>query len=87
VYLWELARTIFCGGTQVELWIEIDGVMTQREPTARVLGSGSERELPPEGFAVEVVRVPGDAPVAPFVLTGTWTGQPEPTVLATALRE
>lgn len=84
VYRGELARAILTGGTQVEQWIEIDGVMTRREPTARVFGSGAE--IAPElgEVSVEIVRVPGAAASGPLVLTGTWTDRPEPTVLATA---
>lgn len=84
VYLWELGRTIFTGGTQVELWIEIDGVMTQRDPTARVQGSGAQTSVPADGFTVDVVRVPRDAHADGLALMGTWTDHPEPTVLATA---
>jgi hypothetical protein len=82
VYLGELARVILTGDSQVELWIEIDGVMTLREPTARVVGSGSEAAPDVDDVAVEIVRVPGDAVEGSLVLTGTWTGHPEPTVLA-----
>jgi Maltokinase N-terminal cap domain len=84
VYLGELARVILTGGTQVELWIEIDGVMTQREPTARVVGSGRETAPDLDDIVLEVVRVPGRAGTRGLVLTGTWTNHPEPTVLATA---
>jgi hypothetical protein len=84
VYLGELARVILTGDTQVELWIEIDGVMTLREPTARVVGSGSEAAPDVDDVAVEIVRVPGSAEGGPLMLTGTWAGQPWPTVLATA---
>ncbi len=83
VYLGELARVILTGDTQVELWIEIDGVMTLREPTARVVGSGSEAAPDVDDITVEIVRVPGAAVEAALVLTGTWTDHPEPTVLAT----
>lgn len=84
VYRGELARVILTGDSQVELWIEVEGVMTLREPTARVVGSG--RETAPElgDVSVEIVRVPGSAEGGPLVLTGTWTDQPVPTVLATA---
>jgi hypothetical protein len=91
VYLTELARAILTGGTEVELWIEIDGVMTKREPTARVIGSGSEVEPDLNGVRPEVIRSPaaaaaGSAPstAGALVLTGTWTDHPEPTVLASA---
>ncbi len=84
VYRNELARAILTGGTQVELWIEIDGVMTLREPTARVVGSGTEQDPDPRAATVEIVRVPRAGVAAPLVLSGTWTDHPEPTVLATA---
>jgi hypothetical protein len=84
VYLGELARVILTGGSQVELWIEIDGVMTQREPTAVVAGSGHETAPDLDGVSVEIIRVPGPAETGPWVLTGTWTDHPESTVLASA---
>lgn len=43
-YLAAVATAIRTGGTQAELLIEIDGVMTTREPTAVVVGGGSESE-------------------------------------------
>jgi hypothetical protein len=86
VYLAELARTIVTGGSQAEQWIEIDGVMTQREPTARVVGSGDQTSPDPAGFSIDVVRIPGSVPTGTgaLVLAGTWTDHPEPTVLAIA---
>jgi len=84
VYLGELARAILTGGTQVEQWIEVDGVMTLREPTAEVVGSGSEIEPTVDAVALDVVRVPVEGPRDGLVLTGTWIGHPVPTVLATA---
>jgi len=89
VYRSELVRVIMSGDTQVQQWIEIDGVMTEREPTARVVGSGGETELDHDDFRPEVVRRPVDAaaaaltePSGEFVLTGTWTDHDEPTILA-----
>jgi hypothetical protein len=84
VYLGELTKAILTGGSQVEQWIEIDGVMTLREPTAVVIGSGSETAPDLDGVSLEVVRVPGSAERGPWVLTGTWTEHPESTVLARA---
>jgi hypothetical protein len=88
VYRGELARAILTGGTQVEQWIEVDGVMTLREPTALVVGSGTETDPDLENVDVQVVRVPGSAVATELVLTGpvltgTWIDHPEPTVLAT----
>jgi hypothetical protein len=84
VYLGELARAILTGGTQVEQWIEIDGAMTLREPTARVLGSGTQTVPDLDAVVLEVIRVPRDADATGLVLTGTWTDSPQPTVLAIA---
>jgi hypothetical protein len=87
VYRAELARAILTGGSEVEMWIEVDGVMTRREPTARVVGSGHEVDPDLEGVAVEIVRLPGgESSAAELVLTGTWIDHPEPAVLATASR-
>ena len=83
VYRGELARAILTGGTQVEQWIEVDGVMTLREPTARVVGSGTESDPDLTNVEVEVVRVPGGRKSSALELTGTWTDHPERTVLAT----
>jgi Maltokinase N-terminal cap domain len=82
VYLAELARVILTGDSQVEQWIEIDGVMTKREPTAVVVGSGHEPSVDVDGVTVDIVRVPGSAEGGPWVLAGTWTDHPESTVLA-----
>jgi hypothetical protein len=84
VYLGELARAILTGGTQVEQWIEIDGVMTQRESTARVVGSGRETAPDLDDVVLEVIRVPGGADAVGLILTGTWTDHDQPTILATA---
>jgi hypothetical protein len=87
VYLGELAKAILTGGSQVEQWIEIDGVMTLREPTAVVVGSGSETEPDLGSYRVDIVRIP-DAAVAnagELLLTGTWTGHPESVVMARAV--
>ena len=46
-YLAAVATAIRTGGEQAELLIEIDGVMTTREPTARVTGSGRETAAVP----------------------------------------
>lgn len=84
VYRTELARVILTGGTEAELWIEVDGVMTQREPTARVQGTGTEATSSSPLASLEIVRVPGSAPDGPLTLTGTWPERSQPTVLATA---
>ena len=86
VYLGELAKAILTGGSQVEQWIEIDGVMTLREPTAVVVGSGSETEPELGGYRVDIVRLPdvAAANAGELLLTGTWTDHLEPTALAYA---
>jgi Maltokinase N-terminal cap domain len=84
VYRGELARVILTGDTQVRQWIEIDGVLTERESTARVVGSGSETAPAVDSVVLELIRVPGGDETTGLVLTGTWTDSPEPTVLAIA---
>ena len=84
VYRGELARAILTGGTQVELWIEIDGVMTRREPTARVWGTGSAAAPIPGDIELQVIRVPTDEDHDGLALLGTWADHPEPAILATA---
>jgi hypothetical protein len=86
VYRGELARVILAGDTQVELWIEIDGVMTQREPSARVKGSGGETDPQVDSVDLDVVRVPASTEGGPRVLVGTWTGSPDAVVLARATK-
>jgi hypothetical protein len=93
VYRGELERAIRTGGTQVDQWIELDGVMTIREPTAHVVGSGTETDAPMPDAPVqdddiEVVRIPADGAANAArlatgpVLSGTWTDQSEAVVLA-----
>jgi hypothetical protein len=82
VYCCELARVILGGGTQVEQWIELDGVMTLRDPTALVVGSGTAKAPEVDVALVEIVRVPGTEATRPLILIGTWTDHPAPTVLA-----
>lgn len=40
VYLMTVAMAIITGGTQADLYIEVDGERVKREPTAKVTGSG-----------------------------------------------
>jgi Maltokinase N-terminal cap domain len=85
VYRGELARAILTGGTQVEMWVEVDGVMTQREPTAHVVGTGTLVDPDLAGFSVSIVRVPGTEKVdGPLLLNGTWNDHPEPLVFGWA---
>ena len=55
-YVAALATAIATGGTHAELHIEIDGVMTTREPTALVSGGGSHTGaiVPPAVDAIAV---------------------------------
>lgn len=46
VYLEAVATAIVTGGSQAELYIEIDGERVQREPTAKVSGSGMDLPVP-----------------------------------------
>jgi hypothetical protein len=41
VYLLTVASAAICGDGQAELYVEIDGELERREPTARVVGSGT----------------------------------------------
>jgi len=106
VYLAAVANAIRTGGTHAELLIEIDGVMTTREPTARVAGGGSETDaiatpavdtvtvrdeatvtvVEAGDIRLRLPRVPSASPDsaddASRILSGTWSGQTEPLVLA-----
>ena len=44
VYVAALATAALTSGVQAEMWIEIDGAMTQREPTALAAGNGTSDE-------------------------------------------
>jgi len=83
VYRAELTRVVREGGTHVRLMVETPDGPVEREPTAFVRGSGSAagQEGEPE---IVVVRFPSADAVVPseHTLTGTWTGQDEPAVLA-----
>jgi hypothetical protein len=98
VYAAVLAATIRTGGREAEQWVETDGAPERREPTARVVGSGTPgAELPAvDGVApidgpaatevggLVVLRVVGQAtsPDGAGTLTGTWPGRDEPALLA-----
>jgi hypothetical protein len=87
VYRGELARAILTGGTQVEMWVDVDGLMTRREPTAHVVGTGTLVDPDLAGFSVSIVRVPGtetEKVDGPLLLNGTWNDHPEPLVFAWA---
>lgn len=77
VYRAELARVIREGDTQVRMVLQTPDGMVEREPTVLVRGSGEGGE-----GRVAVVRRPGSEQRTGAVLTGTWSGQDEPVVLA-----
>jgi hypothetical protein len=78
VYVATLTHAVRTGGQQAEVFIEIDGEMLQREPTAVVRGSGSAQD----GTRVEIVRYPAVGAVAGGpALTGSWGDLPEPVLL------
>ena len=94
VYRTALATTILTGGREADQYVEADGETVLREPTARVLGSGTEAALPEGEVHIEIVRKPDTDspdldPAAPGrrteVLTGSWSEHglwSEPRVLA-----
>ena len=79
VFVATATAAIVEGGHEAEMWIEVDGAMTKREPTATVVGSG----VPASGD-LEIVRIPGAVETEDgyATLIGQWVGHPEPTVLA-----
>ncbi|WP_158375396.1 CG0192-related protein [Cellulosimicrobium cellulans] len=84
VYRAELARVVREGDTQVRMWVETPDGREEREPTARVRGSGAGDAAGAGDPEVVVVREPlagADVP-ASRALTGTWAGQDVPVVLA-----
>jgi hypothetical protein len=98
VYVAVLAAVIRTGGREAEEWVESDGGPVRREPTATVTGSGTPGAAAPAVETVEpvdgtasttvagltVLRVIGRAggPEGVETLTGTWSGQAEPVLLA-----
>lgn len=84
VYRTALATTILTGGREADQFVEVDGAEVPREPTARVLGSGSEDALPDGEMHIDLVRQPDtdtpDLPPLPVgqqvkVLAGSWSDQ------------
>jgi hypothetical protein len=55
VYLLTLASAALTGGRQADQLIEVDGVMTEREPTAVVSGSGAAGAVVPALPAVSSI--------------------------------
>jgi len=72
-----LATAILTGGTQAELYFEVDGVQQRRESRTKVRGSGMRGTRVPDAADLDlvVVRVLGfaDEPFAE-TLTATWPG-------------
>ncbi len=77
VYRDELTRVIGEGDTQVRMMVQTPDGLVEREPTILVRGSGEAGD-----GRVVVVRRPGTETRTGAVLTGTWSGQDEPVVLA-----
>ena len=73
-----MASAAVTGGSQAELYVDIDGEMVQREPTAVVVGSGTS------GPKLHCPQSLADTDAAEGVLTGTWAGQSEPQPLVLA---
>lgn len=83
VYRDEVVRVVAEGDTQVRMWLETPEGRVEREPTVRVRGSGTD-DADASGTQVVVVREPrpGADVASARTLTGTWSGQDEPVVLA-----
>lgn len=83
VYRAELARVVREGGTHVRLMVETPDGPVEREPNAFVRGSGSTSGHEAD-VEIVVVRFPTSGAGTPteHTLTGTWTGQDAPVVLA-----
>jgi hypothetical protein len=84
VYRATLATVIRTGGRGAEEWVETDGTAVRREPTAQVAGSGMPGAPVEVADAPVVVRIVGraESPDGAGTLTGTWSGQAEPALLA-----
>ncbi|WP_187365083.1 maltokinase N-terminal cap-like domain-containing protein [Cellulosimicrobium cellulans] len=81
VYRDEVSRVIRCGGTQARELVATPDGPVEREPTARVRGSGAPGAA--DGALVLVRRpAPAVEVVAGGTLTGTWPGQQTPAALA-----
>jgi len=98
VYVTALTMAIRTGGREAEEWVETGGAPVRRAATAQVVGSGAPGSAAPVIEAVEPVddsattTVPGlvvlrrvghvVSPGGAETLTGTWSGQVEPALLA-----
>jgi hypothetical protein len=98
VYVTSLVAAIRTGGGEAEEWVETDGAPVRREATAHVAGSGGPGAATTEFASVEPIDGPATTTVAGLAvlrrvgqvaspdgaetLTGTWSGQAEPALLA-----
>jgi hypothetical protein len=98
VYVTALAVAIRTGGGEAEEWVETDGAPVRRVATASVAGSGAPGTATPAFASVEPIDGPATTTVAGLAvlrrigqvespegaetLTGTWSGQAEPALLA-----
>jgi maltokinase-like protein len=98
VYVAAVVAAIRGGGREAEEWVQTDGAPVQREPTARVAGSGDpDAPVPAVGSAepvdgpasttvdrLVVLRVvgPSQSPGNAATLTGSWRGSDDPALLA-----
>ena len=70
-----LATAILTGGTQADIYVEVDGVQERREPRTKVRGSGTDGTPVPDATDLDlvVVRVVGFADETfDETLTATW---------------
>lgn len=99
VYAATLAATIAGAAGQAEEFVDIDGQLQRREPTAAVQGSGATfgpvtsvvrvedgdpTVIVTDTVELRVVRILADPPESGPVLAGTWKGQETPLVLVHA---
>jgi hypothetical protein len=98
VYVTALAAAIGTGGGEAEEWVETDGAPVRRVATASVAGSGAPGTATTAFASVEPIDGPAATTVAGLAvlrhigqvespdgaetLTGTWSGQAEPALLA-----
>jgi hypothetical protein len=57
VYLTAVATAALMGGRQADLYVDVDGELVRREPTALVVGSGAGGSPVPPAVAAEAVSV------------------------------
>ena len=84
VYRDELVRVIRDADTQVRLFVQTPDGPVERQPNMSVIGTGTAEPVEPVDAQVVVVRYPAPGLDDPSrsALTGTWSGQDEPAVLA-----